>query len=100
MNLGWLGVGMMGMGLWGYRRQIGWLILIVIAYTILSAILPYLLIGLGVLLLIFIIIVIKTRREQIKTKDADEIVTSASSKSQSIASTVEKLHSQNMKQRT
>jgi len=97
MNLGWLGVGMMGMGLWGYRRQIGWLILIVIAYTILSAILPYLLIGLGVLLLIFIIIVIKTRREQIKTKDADEIVTSASSKSQSIASTVEKLHSQNMK---
>lgn len=96
MNLGWLGVGMMGYGLWGYRRQIGWLILIVIAYTILSAILPYLLIGLGVLLLIFIIFIVKASRDQIKAKDADEIITSASSKSQSIASTVEKLHSQNM----
>jgi|GEM_PF-4818219 len=96
MNLGWLGVGMMGYGLWGYRRQIGWLILIVIAYTIISAILPYLLIGLGVLLLIFIIFIVKASRDQIKAKDADEIITSASSKSQSIASTVEKFHSQNM----
>ncbi len=96
MNLGWLGVGMMGLGLWGYRRQIGWLILIVIAYTILSAILPYLLIGLGIVLLIFIILIIKASRDKTTIKNADEIITSASGKSQSIATTIEKLHAQNM----
>lgn len=96
MNLGWLGVGMMGMGLWGYRRQIGWLILIVIVYTILSAILPYLLIGLGIVLLIFIILIIKANRDQTTTKNADDIIASASSKSQSIATTIDKLHSQEM----
>jgi Na+-transporting methylmalonyl-CoA/oxaloacetate decarboxylase gamma subunit len=96
MNLGWLGVGMMGMGLWGYRRQIGWLILIVIAYTILSAILPYLLIGLGIVLLILIILIIKANRDQTKIMNADEIIASASSKSQSIATTIDKLHSQEM----
>lgn len=72
------------------------MILIVIAYTILSAILPYLLIGLGIVLLIFIILIIKANRDQIKIKNADEIITSASDKSQSIATTIEKLHTQNM----